>query len=73
MTAEELMKVVQTYRYSDSLYVIVDSLPMPFHESFVAFLRGLAVPVGDGLNRYAFISDFERWLDTCPSVQRARP
>lgn len=66
MTAEELIKVVQTYRYSDAVYVIVDSLPMPFQENFVAFLRGSAVPVGDGLNRYAFTSDFERWLETAP-------
>lgn len=73
MTAEELISVVQTYRYSDAVYVIVDSLPMPFQENFVTFLRGSAVPVGDGLNRYAFTSDFERWLETCPLVQRARP
>lgn len=64
MTAEELMNVVQTYRYRDALYVIVDSLPMPFHDSFVEFLRGSAVPLGDGLNRYAFVQDFERWLET---------
>ena len=73
MTAEELMSVVQTYRYSKAVYVIVDSLPMPFHESFVDFLRGSAVPVCDGLNRYAFTSDFERWLETCPLVQSPRP
>lgn len=60
------MNIVQTYRYRDAVFVIVDSLPMPFHESFVEFLRGSAVPVGDGLNRYAFTSDFERWLETCP-------
>jgi len=29
--------------------------------------------VGDGLNRYAFTSDFERWLETCPLLLRARP
>ena len=73
MTSEKLMNVVQTYRYHDAVFVIVDSLPTPFHESFVEFLRGSAVPVGDGLNRYAFTCDFERWLETCPLVHKALP
>lgn len=73
MTSEELINVVQTYRYRDAVFVIVESLPTPFHESFGEFLHGSAVPVCDGLNRYAFTSDFERWLEACPLVHKAQP
>lgn len=59
-----LRDVVQTYRYRDTIHVVVDSLPQPFQDQFARFLRGSAQPVGDGLNRYAFVQDFERWLET---------
>lgn len=62
MTSNELKELVQTYRYSDAVYVVVDSLPQPYQDAFSSFLRGSACPVGDGRNRYAYITDFERWL-----------
>ena len=62
MTANELRTAVQTFRYSDAVYVIVDSLPQPYQDDFWLFLTGSARPIGDGLNRYAYTSDFERWL-----------
>lgn len=62
MTYEDLQHLARTYRYGDAVYVIVDSLPQPYQDSFSSFLRGSAVPVGDGRNRYAFVYDFERWL-----------
>ncbi|MFI8619271.1 hypothetical protein ACIGHN_27640 [Acidovorax sp. NPDC077693] len=64
MTPNELKDLVQTYRYSDAVYVVVDSLPQPYQDAFSGFLRGSACPVGDGRNRYAYITDFERWLAT---------
>lgn len=62
MTNCELKELVQTYRYTDMLYVVVDSLPQPYQDEFSCFLLGSACPVGDGRNRYAFVADFERWL-----------
>lgn len=62
MTPEDLQHLAQTYLYGDSVYVIVESLPQPYQDRFTSFLRGSAVPVGDGRNRYAFVYDFERWL-----------
>lgn len=62
MTPEELLHLAQTYRFGDLEYVIVDSLPQPYQDRFTSFLRGSAVPLGDGRNRYAFVYDFERWL-----------
>lgn len=64
MTPRELKELVQTYRYTDSVYVVVDSLPQPYQGEFASFLRGSACPVGDGRNRYAYLTDFERWLAT---------
>jgi len=55
MTSEELQHLAQTYRFGDSVYVIVESLPQPYQDRFTSFLRGSAVPVGDGRNRYAFV------------------
>lgn len=62
MTAVELRSIVQTYRYGDTAYVIVDSLPEPYLDEFWRFLFGSARPVGDGRNRYAYAADFERWI-----------
>lgn len=62
MTANELREVAQTYRYSDAVFVVVDSLPEPERGQFMAFLRGSACPVGDGKNSYAYVWDFERFL-----------
>ncbi len=62
MTPNELKDLVQTYRYSDAVYVVVDSLPQPYQDAFSNFLRGSACPVRDGRNRYAYVADFERWL-----------
>lgn len=62
MTADELRTQVRTFRYSDAVYVIVDSLPQPYQNDFWRFLFGSARPVGDGRNRYAYAADFERWI-----------
>lgn len=64
MTPTELKELVQTYRYTDMLYVVVDSLPQPYQDEFSCFLLGSACPVGDGRSRYAYVADFERWLAT---------
>lgn len=64
MRPNELRELVQTYRYTDTVYVVVDSLPQPYQDEFANFLRGSAGPVGDGRNRYAYVADFERWLST---------
>lgn len=64
MTPNELKGLVQTYRYTDMLYVVVDSLPQPYQDEFSCFLLGSACPVGDGRSRYAYVPDFERWLAT---------
>lgn len=69
MTANELREVVQTYRYRDAVFVIVDSLPEPARGQFLDFLRGSACPVGDGRYRYAYTRDFERFL----LEEKARP
>ena len=61
-TPNELRELVQTYRYTDTHYVVVDSLPQPYQDEFSCFLLGSACPLGDGRSRYAFVSDFERWL-----------
>lgn len=66
MTPRELKELVQTYRYTDSVYVVVDSLPQPYQREFASFLRGSACPLGDGRNRYAYLTDFERWLNSLP-------
>jgi|UPI00076A6F4B hypothetical protein len=64
ISAAGLRDIVRTYRYRDAIHVVVDSLPQPYQDQFASFLRGSAQPVGDGLNRYAFVPDFERWLET---------
>lgn len=64
ISVTELRDIVRTYRYRDAMHVVVDSLPQPYQDQFAVFLRGSAQPVGDGLNRYAFVQDFERWLKT---------
>lgn len=64
MTPDKLKELVQTYRYTDAVYVVVDSLPQPYKEEFSSFLLGSASPLGDGRNRYAYVADFERWLAT---------
>ncbi len=63
ISVAELRDIVRTYRYRDAIHVVVDSLPQPYQDQFASFLRGSAQPVGDGLNRYAFVPDFERWLE----------
>lgn len=62
MTADQLRKVVQTYRFSDRIFIIVDSLPEPEKNQFQAFLRGSACPIADGRQSYAYVPDFERFL-----------
>lgn len=62
MRLNELRGLIQTYRYTDAVYVVVDSVPQPYQDEFFNFLRGSAGPAGDGRNRYAYIADFERWL-----------
>lgn len=62
LSKEGLRQTVATYRYLDEIYVVVDSLPEPHQSSFWSFLRGSAIPIADGRNRYAYIQDFEGWI-----------
>lgn len=64
LSAAGLRDIVQTYRYRDTIHVVVESLPQPCQDEFDRFLHGSARPIGDGLARYAFVQDFERWLAT---------
>lgn len=64
LVLEALMESVGTYRYADAIYVVVDSLPEPYQSSFWSFLRGSAIPIADGKNRYAYVLDFERWIES---------
>lgn len=64
LVLEGLRKPVATYRYADAIYVVVDSLPEPYQSSFWLFLRGSAIPIADGKNRYAFVQDFQRWIES---------
>lgn len=53
---------MKTYRYTDTVYVVVDSLPQPYRTDFSNFSLGSACPLGDGRNHYAYVADFERWI-----------
>ncbi|WP_087743452.1 MULTISPECIES: hypothetical protein [unclassified Acidovorax] len=62
MTPSDLKNIVKTYRYTDALYVVVDSLPQPYQDGFANFLVGSTCPIADGRNRYAYVADFDRWI-----------
>lgn len=62
MTPSELKDIVKTYRYTDAVYVVVNSLPQPYQNGFTHFLIGSACPIADGRNRYAYVADFDRWI-----------
>lgn len=64
LNADEVRLAAAIYRYSEAIYVVVDSLPEPYQSSFWKFLRGSAIPIADGKNRYAYVQDFERWIGT---------
>lgn len=36
-----LRDIVRTYRYRDSIHVVVDSLPQPYQDQFASFCAGL--------------------------------
>ena len=59
MRPEALRELVQT---TSEGWVVRDSLPEPEHASFESFLFGSCCPLGDGLQKYAYAYDFERWL-----------
>ena len=61
---QPVRKSIATYRYVDAIYVVVDTLPEPYQSSFWSFLRGSAIPIADGKNKYAYVQDFERWIDS---------
>lgn len=48
MTADDLRTQVRTFRYSDAVYVIVDSLPQPYQDDFWMFLLALRGPLVTG-------------------------
>lgn len=64
LVLEALRKSVATYWFADAIYVVVDSLPDPYQSSFWSFLRGSAIPIADGKARYAYVQDFERWIES---------
>lgn len=70
MTAGDIQRLVRTFRFTDAIYVVVDSLPEPYQSDFWGFLRGSAIPVGDGRHRYAYPHDFERWLACSALLER---
>lgn len=59
MRPEALRALAQT---TPEGWVVRDSLPEPERASFESFLVGSCCPLGDGLQKYAYAYDFERWL-----------
>ena len=63
MTREELIAAVPVHeRDGRPLYVILDDIPQPWRDQFWAALRGSQCPKVDGVERAAYVWDWQSWV-----------